>query len=655
MKASMALSGEVRSRDVQQFLNTYAGDSNKTFFLYCKDKQIFLTTDAAEASASKYSRKELLSNLKNSFSKAAYGNEMQSLLQDIRNLAKPLSADTETNTFEDDNNYLSLTSVQLKCLIKYRNDPDTINSGTSRNQIIEKSIKSMKSSLEKYSTASKNLSDDKSEKIQKNGKILGNNLAKKITQEFHKQKIFSSPTEKQIFSILFFTDDIKKVKETVRNYCISEFGGDLDDSQLEAIAAGIRESLSNIRPGSIQNHTMKGGDTAFLADTLKMNDQIYQLTTPDYVGKGGQGFVHMYRNQSNPKELIAVKSPVNCALPEDLEESNKVSQNELTMHLRAMGTGHENVVEVKGAFIVQSKICIALEDCSFGTLDGFVTRKLDSIEDIEENEMGLALLTIGKDILRGLDFLHTESKIMHGDVKPQNVFMGVDGKAKIGDFDFSAIGKNIKREEQFLPDTPQYTSPSLIDQKIQYKAKFAAINAKYDHHVKKIRSEKYELEQKKKLGGDHKAIDKSIQELNIKTSALEKERRAEHKKIDKSLIFSQGDDVYAAGVTLYELFFGSNPFDRSDVPGSMSDCAEAYGKLTAEARSDFLFKNKNLSLGLQQHTDDIKKLISGLMDPDPAKRLSTGDALKNPVFADSTIGSDTVRKIIVKVGQTVSS
>ncbi len=39
------------------------------------------------------------------------------------------------------------------------------------------------------------------------------------------------------------------------------------------------------------------------------------------------------------------------------------------------------------------------------------------------------------------------------------------------------------------------------------------------------------------------------------------------------------------------------------------------------------------------------------MHPDPAKRISAGEALANPVFAGSEIGSDKARKIIISVGE----
>ncbi len=53
--------------------------------------------------------------------------------------------------------------------------------------------------------------------------------------------------------------------------------------------------------------------------------------------------------------------------------------------------------------------------CSFGEIGSFVNKTFLAFEDISLNESDLVLLTIGKDILSGLDFLRTISNVIHGD------------------------------------------------------------------------------------------------------------------------------------------------------------------------------------------------------------------------------------------------
>ncbi len=73
------------------------------------------------------------------------------------------------------------------------------------------------------------------------------------------------------------------------------------------------------------------------------------------------------------------------------------------------------MVEVKGAFVAAGKLCVGLEMCSFGEIGSFVNKTFLAFEDISLNESDLVLLTIGKDILSGLDFLRTISNVIHGD------------------------------------------------------------------------------------------------------------------------------------------------------------------------------------------------------------------------------------------------
>lgn len=630
MKANFELTAGVRSRDIQQFLHRASGDKNKKLFIYKKDKNLFLTTDSTEAAASGKSRKDVLASIKAGIKNSGYAVEVQALFRDIRNLAQPLTAIEEKNFLEDQNSYLTLTSGQLTFLLKHRSDPNLLISHESRGIIVDNSISSLQKSLQKYSTASAPSSADRSDEWQKEGKAIGENLANNLISNFKQENPYASPVEKAIFKISFLTNEIEEVKKSIKDYCEKKLSQNIEDDMLQAIATGLQESVANIHPSSIKEFSIDNSEPFSLPTKLDMDGEIYKLVKPESVGKGGHGVVHMYGSRTQPQEFIAVKSPVKCFSPEEIFESNKVSQNELTTHLRAQGIGHENVVEVKGAFMVEGKLCIALEDCSLGVLDSFVTKKLIPNQNMNPDEISLVLLTLGRDVLRGLNFLHTESGIMHTDFKPQNVFIGADGKAKIGDFDRSASGKNATRDIHSIPDTPQYSAPSIVKETREYRESVKKIISVYDG--KWLRDK---------------------DPANRKEFAKEKDNGL--KQINTSVQLSQSDDIYSAGVTLYELYFGSNPFLRSEIASDNSLLVEQFGKMSTRSRSDFLFKGKKIAPGLEKEADEIKAIISGLMHPDPAKRLSASDALKSPVFTENDIGTDEARLLIMEIGMNTST
>lgn len=495
MKASLEFNKDVRSRDIQQFLNTYSNDNKKKFYIYTKNGNLCLTTELTEASTEAKSRTKILDIIKKNIDHKCHSDDVSAVLQDIRNLAKQSPSKSDPFLLEKPDNFITLNSGQLTYLLKHRSDPNVMLSDSSRPEIIENSIITLHKSLKKYSALAATPSDNRPEKWLKGVKAIGESLAKELTHYFNKEKFSANQVETAMFQISFFTNEgIEAIKDSIRDYCSDRFNCDISDDMLDAIATGLQESLENIQPKSIKKFDLGEPDLISLPQKLELAGETYNLVTPQYAGKGGHGFVHMYENNNWPKMLLAVKSPVNCTTGKQIIESNKVTQNELSTHLRAQGIGNENLVEVKGAFLSDGKMCIALEDCSLGVLDSFVNGKLNSNQDLSDKQKSLVLFTLGRDVLRGLNFLHEESNVMHLDFKPQNVFIGADGKAKIGDFDQSASGANVMKEFSSIPDTRQYVPPALLAKRLDYTAKIKLINDKYERLWLK---EKNSLERKK--------------------------------------------------------------------------------------------------------------------------------------------------------------
>ena len=56
-----------------------------------------------------------------------------------------------------------------------------------------------------------------------------------------------------------------------------------------------------------------------------------------------------------------------------------------------------------------------------------------------------------------------DNGILHRDIKPANIFLGLNGKLKIGDFGISKIfGPNEKQTSLERIGTPNYVSPELV-------------------------------------------------------------------------------------------------------------------------------------------------------------------------------------------------
>jgi serine/threonine protein kinase len=69
-----------------------------------------------------------------------------------------------------------------------------------------------------------------------------------------------------------------------------------------------------------------------------------------------------------------------------------------------------------------------------------------------------------------------ENRILHRDIKPDNIFLGSEGNIKIGDFGISRMFDTTKQYTMSMIGTPYYVSPELVQEdKYSYKSDVWAI------------------------------------------------------------------------------------------------------------------------------------------------------------------------------------
>lgn len=89
-----------------------------------------------------------------------------------------------------------------------------------------------------------------------------------------------------------------------------------------------------------------------------------------------------------------------------------------------------------------------LEYMDFGT----VATILSKIEKIPEVMTGVIIYQV----LKGLDYLHTQKKLIHRDIKPSNLLVNTQGKVKIADFGVSGIIEKTWAEKKTFVGTTVY-------------------------------------------------------------------------------------------------------------------------------------------------------------------------------------------------------
>ncbi|XP_048135908.1 LEAF RUST 10 DISEASE-RESISTANCE LOCUS RECEPTOR-LIKE PROTEIN KINASE-like 2.7 [Rhodamnia argentea] len=172
------------------------------------------------------------------------------------------------------------------------------------------------------------------------------------------------------------------------------------------------------------------------------------------LGQGGYGCV--YKGKLRDGQLVAVK--LLTKLKGDAEEFF----NEVVSISR---TSHVNVVSLLGFCFEGSKRALIYEFMPNGSLEKFIFNRSNALE-VDQLLSWDTLYQISLGIAHGLEYLHKgcNTRILHFDIKPQNILLDASYCPKISDF---GLAKICPREESIVSflgarGTVGYIAPELI-------------------------------------------------------------------------------------------------------------------------------------------------------------------------------------------------
>lgn len=133
------------------------------------------------------------------------------------------------------------------------------------------------------------------------------------------------------------------------------------------------------------------------------------------IGEGIYGVVYKGRNTTT-KEVVAIKKL-------DMQSEAGLASTTMREVSLLQQLKHENIVKVLDVFPARDKVYLVLE-----LMESNLKQRLDAVE--------LSVYHIKSyihQIMKGLAFCHA-NRIMHRDLKPQNILIGSSGEVKIADF-----------------------------------------------------------------------------------------------------------------------------------------------------------------------------------------------------------------------------
>ncbi|KAM3197955.1 hypothetical protein ACQJBY_073200 [Aegilops geniculata] len=164
-----------------------------------------------------------------------------------------------------------------------------------------------------------------------------------------------------------------------------------------------------------------------LAPKRYMYSEVMKITSSrnNQLGKGGYGVV--FKGRLHDGRLVAVKFLHDC----------KGNGDEFVNEVMSIGrTSHVNVVSLFGFCLEGSKRALIYEYMPNGSLDKYIYS--ENPKEILGWERPYA---IALGIARGLEYLHhsCNTRIVHFDIKPQNILLDKDFNPKIADFGLAKL------------------------------------------------------------------------------------------------------------------------------------------------------------------------------------------------------------------------
>jgi serine/threonine protein kinase len=172
---------------------------------------------------------------------------------------------------------------------------------------------------------------------------------------------------------------------------------------------------------------------------------------------GGGGFGSVFKGTLTDGSLVAVKK---------LEGVNQ-GEKQFRMEVSTIGTTqHVNLVRLRGFCIEGSRRLLVYEYMPNGSLNSFLFHKAQSDDQIQnkvldwKTRFGIALGTA-----RGIDYLHEKcrDRIIHCDIKPENILLDSNFCPKVADFGLAKImGRDYSKVLTSMRGTRGYLAPEWL-------------------------------------------------------------------------------------------------------------------------------------------------------------------------------------------------
>eukprot|EP00112_Aurelia_sp_Birch-Aquarium-sp1_P000955 Seg1093.1 transcript_id=Seg1093.1/GoldUCD/mRNA.D3Y31 product="Serine/threonine-protein kinase Nek1" protein_id=Seg1093.1/GoldUCD/D3Y31 len=172
-----------------------------------------------------------------------------------------------------------------------------------------------------------------------------------------------------------------------------------------------------------------------------------RFTKIQQLGSGSFGNVWLVRSNFSFKSYVVKEMSERCK--DGKEKELAINEANILAKLK-----HKNIIRYKDAYFDDDRLCIVMEYADDGDLFTKIRKQDGKKFPTEQILDWFVQLTIA------VKYMHDE-KILHRDLKSQNIFLTTTGILKVGDFGISRILGCTSDHAQTAVGTPYYLSPEI--------------------------------------------------------------------------------------------------------------------------------------------------------------------------------------------------
>ncbi|KAK7099445.1 uncharacterized protein [Littorina saxatilis] len=186
-----------------------------------------------------------------------------------------------------------------------------------------------------------------------------------------------------------------------------------------------------------------------------------QYETVERIGIGACGAVYLVRHVQSKRRFAMKKIEI------DERRKTRTQQAVLKEASILSGLKHPNIVAFHDSFrhSDEQHVCIIQDYCDGGSLSDRIQEALSKNTTLPEKQIMQWFIQI----VMAVQFIHSK-RVLHRDLKSENVFLTKNNVVKVGDFGISKMLDSTIDHAKTVVGTPSYLSPELC-QDIPYNSK----------------------------------------------------------------------------------------------------------------------------------------------------------------------------------------